>query len=405
MNNLTIAILAILLLSSCDDNPTWEVAISNPSDHNLTDVPITLTRSELEENLGKISGEDLIVTHGDHVLPFQLDDLDGDGSWEQLLTLMDLSEGQKTAVSVKKGDQKNPMKMTPRTNIRMARRTSNPDEFELVDHAIRIRGTDTKVTSKHFQYEGPGWENDRIAFRNYFDERNGMDIFGKTTAEMILHKVGVGASYHELQDWGMDILKVGNSLGSGAIALLYEDSLYRVTAPQGGSYQLVKAGALRSIFDLDFTEVLLGTHKVGVKHRIIITAGVYGYESQVFLEGERRGIQVVSGLVNMQSKEAHLLESGKMNILYTYDRQAFDGEKLGMALMSSDQYYRRWFETPEEGSGITQTYAMVCEADGNGMVSLFFLAGWELSDQRFRSKAGFENYLREEAIRQALDKI
>ena len=275
----------------------------------------------------------------------------------------------------------------------MARKTGE-DEFELVEHATRVKGTDTKVTSKYFQYEGPGWENDRIAFRNYFDERNGMDIFGKTTTEMILHKIGVGASYHELQDWGMDILKVGNSLGSGAIALLYEDSLYRVTAPQGGSYQLVKAGSLRSIFDLDFTEVQVGDRKVGVKHRIIITAGVYGYESQVFLKGEISGIQIVSGIVNMQSETAHLLESGKMNILYTYDEQSFNEEKLGMALMASDTYYRSWHETPKEGTGIIQTYAMVCQPDTNGMARFYFLAGWELSNERFQTQAGFEAYLR-----------
>ena len=393
------------IVVSCNQTATWEIALHNGSDYDLTDVPVVIKKSEIEEMMGDASVENLIVTDGDRTLPFQMDDLDGDGSWDELFTLIDVSAGQNTTVSLNQGDEVTPLEQTPRTNIRMAQKTSIPDEFELVEVANRLQGTETKVTSTHFQYEGPGWENDRIAFRNYFDERNGMDIFGKTTTEMILHKIGVGASYHELQDWGMDILKVGNSLGSGAIALLYQDSLYRVTAPQGGSYQLVKAGKLRSIFDLDFSEVRLGDRKVGVKHRIIITAGVFGYESRVFLEGDASGIQIVSGIVNMQSKNAYLEEIGTMNILYSYDEQSFDGEKLGMALMTRDRYYQTWFETPSEGKGIIQTYALVCQPDSYGMASFFFLAGWELSDERFQTQAGFENYLQEEVNRQSVDRI
>ena len=401
MKSLIITFVTVLLFTSCKQNPTWELEISNPSVFDLADVPVIIEKAQINKILDGIAGQNIMVTSADKNLPLQLDDLDGDGSSDELFTLIDLSAGQKASILIRKAGELVPGEQTPRTNIRMARKTGE-DEFELVEQATRVKGTDTKITSTYFQYEGPGWENDRIAFRNYFDERNGMDIFGKTTTEMILHKIGIGASYHELQDWGMDILKVGSSLGSGAIALLYQDSLYRVTAPEGGSYQLIKTGALRSIFDLDFTEIQLSDRQVGIKHRIIITAGMYGYESHVFLEGETNGIQIVSGIVNMQSQHAHLLESGNMNILYTYDQQSFNNEKLGMALMTSDQYYRSWFETPLEGKGITQTYALVCQPDTNGMAAFYFLAGWELSDQRFQSQAGFEAYLQEEATRQSL---
>ena len=402
MNKTIIYLSALFLLISCNQAPTWEVPLTNSSGLDLTDVPVIIQKSELEANLGAAADERFQLVVGGKVLAYQLDDLDGDKNWDELIALTDLSSGQTASLTIKAGGKGTAEPAAQRTNIRMARKTDNKDEFELVDRADRLQGTDTKVTSKYFQYEGPGWENDKIAFRNYFDERNGMDIFGKTTADMILARIGVGASYHELQDWGMDILKVGNSLGSGAIALLYQDSLYRVTAPQGATYQLVKAGPLRSIFDLDFAEVQLDGRTVGVKHRISITAGVYGYQSQVFLTGETQGIQIVSGIVNMQSEEAHFLEDGDMRIVYTYDKQSFDNENLGMALMASDTYYTSWFETPDKGKGIVQTYAMVCKPDADGSATFWFLAGWELSDDRFKTQAGFEEYVKEEASRQSV---
>ena len=52
---------------------------------------------------------------------------------------------------------------------------------------------------------------------------------------MVLDEVGTDTAknYHQLSDWGMDILKVGTSLGAGALALQLQtndgkDSLVRL---------------------------------------------------------------------------------------------------------------------------------------------------------------------------------
>ncbi len=81
---------------------------------------------------------------------------------------------------------------------------------------------DEKHTDHSFdiQFEGPGWESDKIGYRIYLDWRNAIDIFGKKTDAMVLHNVGLDGfdSYHEMQDWGVDILKVGSALGIGTLA-------------------------------------------------------------------------------------------------------------------------------------------------------------------------------------------
>lgn len=91
-----------------------------------------------------------------------------------------------------------------------------PDEH--TDHSYYIR------------YEGPGWESDKVGYRYYLDWRKAIDVFGKKTGDMVLQQVGQDGfdSYHELQDWGMDVLKVGNSLGVGSLGLFYEGKAIRV---------------------------------------------------------------------------------------------------------------------------------------------------------------------------------
>ena len=134
------------------------------------------------------------------------------------------------------------------------------NDAEALEHAAHsLKGSVANfgaaaVTEAAFQMEGVAWENDRVGFRNYMDERNGMDIFGKTTADMVLEEVGIAGapSYHEPGAWGMDVLKVGTSLGAGAIAYMFEDSLYRVGDSGAGSYHVVFQGPLRSRFRLDY---------------------------------------------------------------------------------------------------------------------------------------------------------
>lgn len=57
-----------------------------------------------------------------------------------------------------------------------------------------------------------------------------LDVFGKKTPGPVLQKVGRGDDYHAMSDWGMDILKVGNSLGSGGLGV-YENGTMRMVGP------------------------------------------------------------------------------------------------------------------------------------------------------------------------------
>lgn len=69
-------------------------------------------------------------------------------------------------------------------------------------------------------YEGIGWENELVGYRLYLDGRLVSDIFGKQTAEPALAQISEFGSYHNLAPWGMDVLKVGPSLGIGGLGIM-----------------------------------------------------------------------------------------------------------------------------------------------------------------------------------------
>ena len=84
---------------------------------------------------------------------------------------------------------------------------------EHTDHSFDIR------------YEGPGWESSKIGYRLYLDWRNAIDVFGKKTNKIILPQVGQDGfdSYHQMSDWGQDILKAGKGIGLGSLDRFYNN--------------------------------------------------------------------------------------------------------------------------------------------------------------------------------------
>jgi hypothetical protein len=398
-------LLPISLFLACGtdrESGTATLVLENQLDIERIDELVVIDRGSLEKRLGEINeGQVVIVSSNGNPVPSQIDDIDLDGQWDELAFVHNFAPNQKVELSLRVVPSTELPEFEKRTNIHFAKVIVRGEKYEGLTSAVRIKGTETKITQQHFQYEGPGWENDKVGFRNYFDERNGMDIWGKTTTDMVLDRVGIKDNYHVMQPWGMDILRVGNSLGAGALAIQYNDSLYRVTAPEGATYQLVSEGPARSVFNLDFDQITINGKSFSLKHQITIVAGEYGYRSNVTLKNAPSGIRIVTGIVNIQTDNMYKLDAGGAHVVYSHDLQSFDDEYLGMAVMTASNSFKEAFATPDTGEGITQTFAVSMEPDNNHHAEFLFYSCWEKSDASFANKGYFEQFLYNEATRYA----
>jgi hypothetical protein len=328
-------------------------------------------------------------------LPTQCDDLDGDGKWDELAFLCDCKATETLKIKFEKPDST--VSFPQRTNIRFGRMTK---PFEEVTGDLRMKTNDTKFTAPVYQMEGPAWENDKIAFRNYYDARNGIDIFGKTTKEMILDSVGVnGREYHTLADWGMDILKVGNSLGAGAIAIGVGDSIYRIGPCEEGTYKLIAEGPVRSILELNYKNVPAGDRNYNVKHRIIINAGDRFYRNRIWVSDLKGDESLVTGIVNLHNVPTDTLSLPQEGILYSLGNQGYSGELLGMSLFFPDSQLIRFDEAPLEGSGIVNTHLLRLKLYKDAPSEYRFMAVWENESPQIKDIEYFKRLILEEANR------
>jgi hypothetical protein len=384
----------LVFIVSCTHEKS--ITLVNPLDLDRLDEPVVLNRDQVEQVTGKsLPGQFILVTDQDgNSVPSQMDDMDGNGQWDRLAMVYSFGPNQKVSLSLTLVDEKPDYLF--RTNIRFAGAKPPYEEYQAGERLLTPLNT---VTQQHFQMEGPAWENDIVGFRNYFDQRNGMDIFGKKTAEMVLDSCGINEDYHSLQSWGMDVLKVGTSLGAGSIGMLKDGELYRIGDSGTGSFEIISEGPVRSVFKLSFNGWACDDQLLDIDHYVTIWAGSYGYDNKVIIKGMDGTL--VSGIVNMHTDTVYAVESEGYFSLATHGPQAELEKFLGMGLLVPDDLFQGYGEAPENGEGITQTYYAIMAAAGDQPVKFHFLAGWEEQDSKFRELNEFLELLEYEAIRKS----
>ncbi|MEQ8472223.1 MAG: DUF4861 domain-containing protein [Marinoscillum sp.] len=379
---------ALILLTACGQQPT--LVISNKEDYPVYGKRIIVDASEVTG----LSTTYFKLSYGGNELPVQFDDLDNDGTWDEVVFELDFAENEAITLTI------SPSEIVPdypqQTNVYLGVSPERNDQFGEVEAAKRPKSHVAQSTPYLYQYEGPGWESELVAFRSYFDSRNGKDIFGKTTPQLYVSKIGLGDNYHELSDWGMDVLKVGNSLGSGALAILKNDSLYRLGETDQAEFKAITEGPVRAIMELKYTGWDVAGISYDLTETIEIWAGKRSFTSRIVLTGGSELDTLVTGIVDLKKVEQAELEATGFQVMYTHGKQSENEDVLGMGILVKDSNWLGFDQAPESGEGVTNTYTALLKSS-NDLYTFHFFAGWELEHADFASKEKFQEALVKEA--------
>lgn len=410
-NFLVFAILAGLLFS-CGKQAT--ISFQNSQNVERPDEVVVLTKDELSQKVDLPAGLLPIFKNADNSLvPFQLDDMDNDSNWDEVALLLNFAPNETREIVVEFSDGTNyPPDFEKRTNLRLGI-TQEDGSFKEVDYYRALPCTDGFEVIA--QGESVNWENDKIGFRNYFDCRNVKDLFGKRLPEMIIDKIHTPelGDYHKLADWGMDVLHCGSSLGSGGIALLKNDSLFRLGSTEVYEYQKLTEGPVRSVFELRYEGWDVDGEMLKAVEKISIYPGKYWFESDVTVTGCPASSQIVTGIVTSHLKrEPFAFQAGDFQVIGTHDVQSLNDDELGMAVLvplaeagkigrtTDINFFKLGYETvPEKGFShiISETYYIGQKCTDGQPAKHYFFSVWGLDKDQWKTEEGFRKYISEEA--------
>ena len=299
--NFFIKLLLLLLLASA---PAWaaprikviKLAVTNPSGELREREDIVVKVAELKRIAPDFKASAVIVTTSDAAtldedartlqateLPSQADDLDGDGTLDEIAFQIGLKPKQTRIVTIAYGDP-----------LAIARLRS---DYPKLTHA--------KFTQK---FEGMGWESERTAWRIYFDQRNAIDLYGKRRPGLYLELFGSPEyDYHEESPFGRDIYKIGDAIGIGSVAALVDGKVVKVSDVDERTWRILSDGPVRSIVELNYKGWAVGGRKVNLTSRITQWAGERGFEHRITAQNAE-GLTFVTGLPRKASMQELYLE-------------------------------------------------------------------------------------------------
>ena len=218
----------------------------------------------------------------------------------------------------------------------------DPNKKEQIKSAYMAK---SKITVPHnltpqnkwFMFEGPILENDKIAFRYYADSRHRFDIYGKTVSDLVMDTVGW--DYHDIMNWGSDILKVGNSLGSGSPAIWYKDSIYTLSDCDSKTVEIIKSETDVATIQTVFKGLEIEDQIFDLIQNQSIAAGESWTTVQLQLPSGKlpEGMYFATGIVkHLPDIETGTTENGFFAT--NWGQQSFHKENMGMAICANKKY-------------------------------------------------------------------
>ncbi len=415
MNNFTkvlfVLLLGVAFLTSCSDlnrkkitfDEAIRVTVSNPVELMRVDELVSVDIKAIKSLHPQFNENAFVLRVDDNEIPSQVYDSNLDGEDDQILFNVYLQPNEERDLTFnysKDGNVKTEYKnrtyaelavkvdYTKEDGVYKGGRFENVSEFRVPD--------DHKDHNNLFKYEGPGWESEKVGYRFYLDWRNATDIFGKKVNELVLHKVGLkdvtGAadSYHQMADWGMDILKVGSTLGIGSIATWHDDKINMISKTDSVHWKLLCNGPLLSEFQTTYYGWEVGDKKRDLYARTSIAAGSRLTKIHLLIDGDIDNI--VTGFARHDAVPEMIKsdDDGGWQYISSYGKQSLSDDDLGIAVIYNNDYTQSLENNDDNHFVVIET--------GSNSVEYYFAAVWEKEYEPVKGRLEFIEYLQQTEI-------
>lgn len=388
---LLFSFIMLLIAASCSNNShnSSEVMLKNQSDFNLTDQYVEIDLDKLGITEKSDNMKFFVMVDGIEVPSQKIGE-------KKIGLITDFKAKEEKTAIIEFGQNVKTKKYKDRAYTELAMKVGANEKdgyysggkFETFD-SLRIPDGHIDHNAL-FKYEGLGLESDKVAYRMYIDWRNRIDIFGKKTNDIVLPRVGrddlesENESYHEMNDWGMDIFKVGNTLGIGTYGMYTDDGFVSVETRDSVIVQIIENGPLKATAMIDYYGWKVNDKIYDLNAKLSSFAGSRLIE--VDLDVTNNPKSLITGLAKHENTELTKSDiANGWNYIGLYGMQTLNDDDLGIALFYNTNSLVE--QTEDDGNYIVEL------KPNNGKVKYYFAAAWEKEPNGIKSKSEFDKYL------------
>ncbi len=404
------ASLTVALILSAAPAPAAELTLRNPAPIPRAEWPVVLTRAQLEDRgVTVAAGQAILVSDAGKPIPSQMDDLDGDGKFDELVFLATIAPEATHSYDLKAVPAADLPKFPIRASALLMAKTGGQwrDGKYIGGKAVSVdrdvMPAEQVPYSGFYAFEGVGWESDKIAYRLHLDPRNTIDCFGKLVDRMILPEVDPKADvptsppsppYIHMQPWGSDTLWALSSLGIGSLGAVQGSganlAIEGVTVAAGRTTEILARGPVRAIVRVTYDDWKTSQGTFDVTHELLIYAGQQWFENRITVAGAEKDVTLASGFAR-HLPDLLIAGDRQMSWMATHGNQEAhqQGDNLGLAVIWPRHEMPAGMNTGSDG----KSYYFPFVARPGRPVSYYALAAWDRADPQFKQRNDFMAYV------------
>lgn len=280
----------------------FTVVVKNPSAEAKEDAPVVVRLTK--DN----AWQSAIVTLDGKEIPSQLDDLDQDGWMDELAFTTNIGKKETQRFSVTLKDEEPSTVYPNRTFAEIVLRNPKVKDKNKQNYYVQELSLNKECYDPYHlpHHHGVAFENELIAMRIYFDERQTIDLYGKYNKGLELKETQFYTTKEQkAKGYGDDILWVGNTFGFGALRGYSNGKPAMLSDVNNRDQRIISFGPVRTIVEVEDR----GWKPQGCNKRMNLTirytlwAGHRDMEVDVHLSHPANGVGFSTGLINMKNSQ------------------------------------------------------------------------------------------------------
>jgi len=262
-----------------------------------TDAPVVISLKDY----GRVTSAK--VTYKGIDQPYQLDDTDGDGNYDELCFLTDFEKKEKRLFEIELYSNGAPKKFEPRVFAEIVQRNSKVSEKNKHNIYLNSISFERGINSYSLvHHHGVAFESELICARIYFDHRQAVDLYGKKHKRLELKDTQFYPSAQQLAEgYGDDVLWVGKSVGLGAMWAWDGEKGISLEDVDHRTQKIIANGPLRTIVEIeDYNwRPTPSSEQITMKTRYTVYAGHRDIFTDIKFSRPAAGYEFLTGLVNV----------------------------------------------------------------------------------------------------------
>lgn len=288
-----------LLLTAITVATTFTVEVANPTKTAREAVPVVIDAQ---------GAQSAIVKDTQKEIPYQLDDINLDGTNDELCFITALGPKETRTFTVQLLPTGRPKQWEPQVYAEMLmsnKKVKQSNKQDLyINSLTTLNGTNPYSMLHH---HGPAFENNLVAYRVYFDHRQTVDIYGKYRKGLELHATQFYPDKQQKADgYGDDVLWVGETFGLGTLRGWDGQAPQMLRDVERRTLRIISYGPLRTIVEvIDKGWQAQTGERTDMTTRYTLYAGRRDCQVDVSLSGNIDGLKLATGLINVKNSEEH----------------------------------------------------------------------------------------------------